>query len=112
MEWIIAILVILLILSKLKNNKTVAEGTNGEEALKRAISVAYNSNEEYVPTKIPWWEAEKFAQDRGAEIRHIDNAIYANVQMMVSNEKVLVVLGKDQNNSTTAVSVIKYSSLD
>lgn len=86
--------------------------SNGEEALKRAISVAYNSTEEYVPTKIPWWEAEKFAQDRGSEIRHSGDAIYANVQMMVSNEKVVVLLSRDQNNSTTTVLVTKYSNFD
>lgn len=86
--------------------------SNGEEALKRAISVAYSRNEEAVHTRIPWWEAEKFAQDRGVKVAYKGDLIYATIHMLVNNEEVVALFTKNQDNGNTHVTVFNQKTND
>lgn len=81
--------------------------SNGEEALKRAISVASSNNEDLVPTRIPWWEAEKFAQDRGCDVRYDTDMIFVLIPMLINSIERNVLFQKNKKEGTTYVSVMK-----
>jgi len=73
----------------------------GEEALKRAIGVAYAREGELIPTKIPWWEAEKFIVKREKEVNNWDDGgMSGSVDMLVNGDEVVVTLVMDNNKMT------------
>lgn len=82
---------------------------NREELIKEKIGLAYNTGDlEY--TQIYWEAAEKFAQDRGAEIkRWEDGGESTSLTMSVDGEITLVSFMRERSNGTVNISVVKKS---
>ena len=100
MEWIIGAIVIWVIWKTLKRNGN--GNGNGEEAIKRAISVAYAQSGKVIPTKIPWWEAEKFAHNRNRKILHEEGMSFVYIPMSIDNNDATVALIKDKSTNMTS----------
>lgn len=85
---------------------------NGDESIKRAIGVAYAREGEMLPTKIPWYEAEKFILRRGKEVNIFeDGGVSASVQMLVNGDKVFVAFSKNRLNGTILISANNENKL-
>jgi len=82
---------------------------NREELIKEKIGLAYNTgNLEY--TQIYWEAAERFAQDRGAEIkRWEDGGESTSLTMSVDGDIVFVSFMRERSNGTVNISVEKKS---
>ena len=99
MEWIIGLVVIWFILKVMKGNS--------EEAIKRAISVAYNKRkDDPVCTKIPWSQAETFITKHGGEINYFDDGgVSSSLEMLIDKENVMIIFTRYRLDGTTCIDI-------
>lgn len=101
MEWIIGLIVVWVVWRFLTGR------ARREATLKGAIHRAYIAStklgQEWIDTPIYWEAAERFAQDRSADL-YRDGSPAAHFNMLVNGEEVSVILMRNSMNGTTQVS--------
>lgn len=101
MEWIIGIIIIWFVW-RLLTGKDRREVTL-KDAIGRAYVASSRLNQNWIDTPIYWEAAERFAQDRNAQMSYGDSPS-ANFKMMINGKEVFVTLLKNSINGTTSIS--------
>ena len=82
-------------------------GSNGESAIKRAISIAHAREGEQIQTKVPWKDADTFVKQRGKTVNILDDGrISAHIPMSINYENISVTFMKNRLDGYMMVEAI------
>ncbi|BDX03095.1 hypothetical protein MACH16_18430 [Marinomonas pontica] len=106
MWWIVG-LVVVWFLWRLATGRARREHTI-KDAIGRAFIANTKLGRDWIDTPIYWEAAERFALDRGVEVkRYYNEPPSFSLDMRVNGEDVFVLMMRDQLNGTTSISVAK-----